>query len=161
MASAPHDYGFSPQETYASAVPSWRKASAPGPVPVSQRRQPVDIGPYTKIPNRFFGSGIAARLGPSAGYIYLALCEHANRTSSMSFMASDKALASETTIAPRTICNARKKLAEEELIFYERAKGQSHVYTLLKPSLEWKPLKERPRRTLNQRAIPASRIQQV
>jgi hypothetical protein len=158
MGSAPHDYGFSPQQTYATAVPRWRKASAPGPVPVNQeRQQSVDIGPYTQIPNRFFGSGMAARLGPSAAFIYLALCDHANRNSSMSFKASDKALASETTIAPRTICNARKKLTEYGLISWKREKGQSYVYTLLKPSWEWKPLKERPRRKLKPRALHAFR----
>ena len=84
-------------------------------------------------PNRFFGSGMAARLGPSAAFIYLALCDQANRNSNVSFKASEKALASETTIAPRTICNARKKLIEFGLISCKREKGRSHVYTLLKP----------------------------
>jgi hypothetical protein len=157
MASAVRDYGFSPQETYATAASSWPKTPARGPMPV-KGKQPVDIGPYTQIPNRFFGSAMAARLGPSAGYIYIALCEHANRNSSVTFPASDKALASETTIAPRTICNARKKLIEYGLISCKREKGQSHTYTLLKPSWEWKPLKERPRRTLRPRALYASRI---
>jgi hypothetical protein len=155
MASAVRDYGFSPQETHATIVPSWRKSSVRGPVPAHKERQSVDIGPYTQIPNRFFGSGMAARLGPSAGYIYIALCEHANRTSSVTFKASDKALASETTIAPRTICNARKKLIEYGLISCKREKGQSHIYTLLKPSWEWMPLKERHRRKLKPRALHA------
>lgn len=117
----------------------------------------VEIGPFTKIPNKFFGSGKAAMLGPSASLLFLALCEHANRNSHVTFKASDKALASETTIAPRTICNARKKLLEYGLISYTRQKGQSYVYTLLKPSWEWKPLKERPRRALKPRALYASR----
>jgi len=157
MASAFPDYGFGQQETYATTVPSWRKTHARGPTPVNQDRQPVDIGPYARIPHRFFGSGMAARLGPSAAFIYLALCDHANRNGNVSFKASDKALASETTIAPRTICNARKKLIEYGLISCKREKGQSHTYTLLKPSWEWKPLKERPRRTLKPRALRASR----
>jgi hypothetical protein len=160
MASAVPDYGFGPQDSYSTAASSWPKTPARGPMPV-KGRQPVDIGPYTQIPNRFFGSGMAARLGPSAGFIYLALCDHANRNGDVSFKASDKALASETTIAPRTICNARKKLIEYGLISCKREKGQSHVYTLLKPSWEWKPLKERHRRTLKPRALHASRIPQV
>jgi hypothetical protein len=149
MATAFHDCVFSTQEFHSEPAPSWPKIPARGPIPVKRRQQPVDVGPYTQIPNRFFGSNMAARLGPSAGYIYIALCEHANRNSSITFKASDKALASETTIAPRTICNARKRLIEYGLISCKREKGQSHVYTLLKPSWEWKPLKERQRRTLN------------
>lgn len=161
MASAVRDYGFGSQETYATGASSWSKTSGRGPKPLDQGRQPVDIGPYTQIPNRFFGSGIAASLGPSAACIYLALCDHANRNSDVSFKASDKALASETAIAPRTICNARKKLVEYGLISCKREKGQSHVYTLLKPSWEWKPLKERPRRALKPRAFHASRPSRV
>jgi len=153
MASAPRDYGFGPQETHADAERSWRKPPSRGPIQVNQVQQAVDIGPYTKIPNRFFGGGMAARLRPSAGYMYLALCEHANRNSSNTFSASDKALASDTGIGTRTICDARKKLIERGLISCKREKGQSHVYTLLKPSLEWKPIKTRPRRTLKPRAL--------
>ena len=161
MAAAVRDYGFGAQESYSTAASNWRKTSTHGPLPVTQGRQPVDIGPYTQIPNRFFGSGIAARLGPSAGYIYLALCDHANRNGSNTFKASDRALAGDTRIASRTICDARKRLIEYGLISCNREKGQSHVYTLLKPSWEWKPLKERPRRTLKPRALHASRIPQV
>ena len=122
---------------------------------VSLGGQRVDIGPYTKIPNKFFGSGMAAHLRPSAGYFYLALCEHANRNSSNTFKASDKALASDTGLGTRTICDARKKLIEYGLISCKREKGQSHGYTLLKFSLEWKPLKERHRRKLKPRALHA------
>ena len=157
MASAPRDYGFGPQENHAEAEPSWRNALARGPTQVDQGKPSVEIGPYTKIPNRLFGSGMAARLRPSAGYMYLALCEHANRNSSNTFSASDKALASDTGIGTRTICDARKKLIERGLISCKREKGQSFVYTLLKPSLEWKPVKERPRHKLKPRALHALR----
>jgi len=156
MASAVRDYGFLPKATYATPAPSSRKGSIRRPVPVTQGRQALDIGGYAKFPNRLFGSGMAARLGPSATLIYLALCDHANRKSEMSFSASDNALAGDTGIAPRTIFNARKKLIEYGLISCEREKGRSHIYTLLKPSWEWKPLKERPRRTLKPRALHAS-----
>jgi hypothetical protein len=156
MASAVPDYGFSPQGSCSTAAASWPKTPTRGPMPV-KGKQPVDIGPYTQIPNRFFGSGMAARIGPSAGYIYLALCDYANRESAMTFKTSDKALASETTFAPRTICNARKKLAEYGLISFKREKGHSHVYTLLKPSWEWKPLKDRLRNTRKPRAYHASK----
>jgi replication initiation and membrane attachment protein DnaB len=104
---------------------------------------------------------MGARLGPSAGYIYFALLDHANRKGEMTFSASDKALAGDTRIAPRTICDARKKLIEYGLISCDCEKGRSHVYTLLKPSWVWKPLKERHRRTLKPRALHASQDPKV
>ncbi len=91
----------------------------------------VDVGPYTKIPNRFFGSGTAANLGCSASLVYLALLEHANRNSSNTFKASDRAIASETGLGTRTICNARKRLSERGLISISRPEGQSYTYTVL------------------------------
>jgi hypothetical protein len=158
MSSAVRDYGFRPRgEPYPTADQgSWHRTVNHGPVSVTQGREPIDLGGYARFPNRFFGSGMAARLGSSAGFLYLALCDHANRHRNISFSASDKALAGDTRIAPRTICNARKKLIEYGLISCEREKGQSHVYTLLKPSLDWKPLKERHRRKLKPRAYRAS-----
>ena len=70
----------------------------------------VEIGSYSKMPRMFFGSGTAASLGPSAALLILALCEHANRNNSNTFKASDRALASDTGCAPRTICDSRKKI---------------------------------------------------
>lgn len=113
----------------------------------------VDVGPYTKIPNRFFGSGMAAKLGCSASLVYLALCEHANRHSSNTFKASDRALASETGLGTRTICDARKRLCERGLISISRLEGQSYTYTICKPSLEWVPLAQRLRTKRKPRAL--------
>lgn len=117
----------------------------------------VDIGPFTMIPNRFFGSGMAQRLGPSASLLYLALCEHANRGSGNTFKrgSSDNALASETGLSPRTLCDARKKLIEHDLIACSREKGQSFTYTLFPPPLKWLPLDERPRQKQKPRALHA------
>jgi hypothetical protein len=115
----------------------------------------VDVGPYTKIPNRFFGSSTAAKLGCSASLVYLALLEHANRNSSNTFKASDQALASETGLGTRTICDARKRLCEHSLISIYRPEGQSYTYTICKPSLEWIPLAQRPRAKRKPRALHA------
>ena len=117
----------------------------------------VDVGPYTKIPNRFFGSGLAARLGSSAGFLYVALCDHANRNGSNTFKASDKALASDTGMGTRTICNARQRLCEHGLISFERPEGQSYKYTISKPSLEWVRLEQRLRAKRRPRALHAQR----
>jgi hypothetical protein len=115
----------------------------------------VDIGPFAKIPNRLFGSGTARDLKPSPTLIYVALCDHANRNSSKTFKASDKALASDTALSPRTICDARKRLIEKGLITCTRAEGQSYVYTLTVPSWDWIPVAERPRTKLKPRAYHA------
>jgi len=118
---------------------------------------PVDIGPYSQIPNRFFGSGKAAALGPSTSLFYLALCEHANRAGENCFKASDRALASDTGLSTRTICDARKRLIENRLVFCSREDGQSYNYTLQRPELPWVPIKQRPRQKQKPRAIHASR----
>lgn len=117
----------------------------------------VDVGPYSKIPNKFFGSGTAAKLGCSASLIFLALCEHANRESSNTFKASDRALASETGLGTRTICDARKLLCERGLVSLRRPEGQSYTYTICKPSLEWVPLAQRLRTKRKPRALHALR----
>jgi hypothetical protein len=118
---------------------------------------PVEIGPYSKMPSKFFSSGTASSLGPSASLVFLALCEHANRHQCNSFKASDKALASETGCGPRTICDARKRLIEHGLISCSREEGQSNVYTLPTYSFEWVRLEERPRQKRKPRALYAPR----
>lgn len=106
---------------------------------------PVQIGPFARFPNRFFGSGLAAKLGPSAALIYLDLCDHANREGDNTFRVSDRALAADTGIGPRTITEARKALIERDLIKCTQEPGKSYQYTLRTPSLKWKPQKERQR----------------
>lgn len=118
---------------------------------------PVDVGPFTKIPNRFFGSGMAARVGPTASLFYLVLCDYANRNSNNTFKASDKVLAADTGLAPRTFCNVRKCLCEHKLISYLRPPGQSYTYTVLKPSLDWVSHTGRPRPKSKPRALHARR----
>ena len=119
---------------------------------------PVDIGPFSKIPNKFFGSGWAAALGSSTSLIYLALCEHANRNDSISFKASDRALAADTGLSPRTICDARKRLIENKFVLCMRQDGQSYTYTLHNPNLTWVPIKQRPRPKRKARALHATRV---
>lgn len=118
---------------------------------------PVEIGLFTMIPSKFFSSCTAARIGASASLVYIALCEHANRHEANTFKASDKALASETGLGTRTICDARKRLIESGLISCTRENGQSFVYTIFTQSLEWVPLDQRLRPKRKPRAIYASR----
>lgn len=103
----------------------------------------VEIGGWTKVPNKLFASGEAARLGPSPTVLYVALCEHANRSGKNTFKASDRAIAADTGLSPRTICDARKRLFERGLVKYVREKGQSYLYSLPIPDLNWVPIKQR------------------
>jgi len=124
----------------------------------NKSKGPVDIGKFTKIPNRLFGSGMARILKPAATLLYVALWDHVNRNSSKTFKASDKALSSDTDLSPRTICDARKRLIEKGMITCTRAEGQSYVYTLIVPSLKWVPVSERPRTKLKPRANHALKL---
>jgi len=121
---------------------------------------PVEIGPYSKIPCKFFGGGKAATLAPPAALLFLALCEHANRNNSNTFKASDNALAADTGYGTRTICDARKRLEERGMISCSRQEGQSYTYTLPVFSFEWIRVKDRPRKKRKPRAIHATRASQ-
>lgn len=122
-------------------------------------RSKVDIGPFSMIPNKFFGSGIAANLGPSPSLLFVALCEHANRHSSLSFKASDAAIASDTGLGTRTISQARKRLVEFNLVSCDRQDGRSYTYKLKKYDFKWQSVNERPRPIRKPRAIHASRVE--
>lgn len=117
----------------------------------------VDVGPFTKVPNKYFGSGKGQTVGPSATVLYFALCENGNRNSSNTFKASDKALASETSLSPRTLRNARIRLREHGLIAYSREPGQSFAYELLPQNLNWLPRENRPRNRMRPRAMAVIR----
>ena len=117
----------------------------------------VEIGNFTKIPNKFFGSGKAAQIGPSASLLFVALCEQANRVGENTFRASDKALAADTGLSPRTICNARKALLEERLLACTRDKGSSYRYTLPVFAFSWVAIKDRPRTKRKVRALHSLR----
>jgi hypothetical protein len=106
---------------------------------------PLDIGRFARFPNTFFGSGTAATLGQSASLLFIALCEHANRDGENFFKASDRALAADTGLSTRTICDARKRLIEYSLISCARDEGRSYTYTLKKLALPWMPIRKRSR----------------
>ena len=122
-----------------------------------ESRPNVDIGPYTKIPNKLFGSGTAAILGPSATLLLVALCEHANRKSGNTFASSDRALAADTGLSSRKICDARKILQELRLLNATRREGTSYTYTLPKYDLQWVPIRDRPRAKQKPRGLHARR----
>jgi hypothetical protein len=125
--------------------------------PMARATMNVEIGFFTKIPNKFFGSGMAHQLGVSASVIYLALCEHANRNGSNTFKVSDRAIESDTGSSSRTISNARKRLIEYKLIDCNRDKGESFEYTILAQEFQWVPEKHRRRVKREPRAYHAKK----
>ena len=139
---------------------AWPDPSPPSGKSEGNRQSTVEIGLYSKMPRRFFGSGTAALIGPSAALLFLALCEHANRNNGNTFKASDNALASDTGLGTRTIFDARNTLIERNLISCSRQEGQSYVYTLPAYSFDWIRLEDRPRPKLKPRALRASRVGQ-
>jgi len=131
--------------------------------PKQPKQARVDIGPFAKFPNKFFSSGMARKVGRSGSLLYFALCENANRyrVPSNTFKASDKALASETGLSPRTMRNVRIKLWENGLVEYSREPGESYTYTLLPQCLKWLKRTERLRHKQQPRAMFARRAKQA
>jgi DNA-binding transcriptional ArsR family regulator len=135
---------------------NWEDLAGPEP-----SKKSVNIGLFARFPNTFFSSGMARKLGTAGTVLYIALCEHANREPSNTFKASDKTLAWETDLSPRTIRNKRIKLQENGLVQYSREPGQSFTYTLLRQKLQWFKVAERqPREKRRPRAMAAIRAKQ-
>ena len=111
---------------------NWDDSAGPEP-----SKKSVGIGPFAKVPNRYFGSGMARKVGPSASLLYFALCEIANRDQdhSNTFRESVSFLRKETGLSSRTIRNVRIKLLENGLVECRRENGQSYTYTLLPQKL--------------------------
>lgn len=116
-------------------------------------KNPV-LGPYFTVPKGLIQNGIAARIGPSAVTVYVALCEQANRKNGNSLSVSDKTLAADTGVAERTIRNIRTRLSEAGLVLFEREPGSSYSYTLVAVQLARRvPVKERLRQPKKPRGV--------
>jgi hypothetical protein len=128
--------------------------------PVTKLVGRVELGPYFTVPKGLIYGGIAGRIGPHATAVYIALCEHANRgkrEDQNTFSVSDRALASDTGVAERTIRDIRTKLMEHYLIRCERRAGQSYSYTLLSLTETFIRIEDRPRQIKRRRALHAQK----
>jgi hypothetical protein len=127
------------------------------PERIYEPRKNPDVGPYFKVPKGLIQNGIAARIGPSAVTVYVALCEHANYANGNVFSTSDRALAAETGVAERTIREVRTRLQSEMLISFTRSLGQSYTYTVIpvKPAARI-PVKEKLRQPRKRRGLHAT-----
>jgi len=145
------EFAFSPANTVSESPPAAQISAWNFPTPAGGMAKPKSkfggVFPKTffQMPNRLFPSGLAAKLGCSAGWLYTALCSMANQRNAGTFTVSDETLSSDTNLGRTTIANARKKLREFGLIEFSVVPGRSPVYTLKVLPLESVPVKERRR----------------
>lgn len=97
----------------------------------------------TMIP-RFFGvhqavmrTGLWAEMRPSEQSLYVALMHESERRSTRKFKLKDAEVARLYGLAPRTLCNARKKLQEYRLILCLSGPGNVYTYTICDPETAW------------------------
>lgn len=95
----------------------------------------------TVMLNSFFGlhpyvvrSGLWARMKPGEKDLYVYLMEESERHRTRIIKATDAAIHELVGVAPRTLCNARKKLREYGLILYKAERGKRYAYTICNPT---------------------------
>src|SRR5579863_5491458 len=93
----------------------------------------------TVMIDSFFGihpwvvrSGLWAKLRPGEVNLYIFLLEESERRCTRQLTVTDEEVRTVGT-APRTLCNARKKLQEHGLIRYELGQGNKYKYTICDP----------------------------
>src|SRR5271165_5794700 len=94
----------------------------------------------TVMLDSFFGlhphvvrSGLWAKMKPGEKDLYVYLMVESERCRTRLIKATDAAIQSLVGAAPRTLCNARKKLREYGLILYKAEQGNRYAYTICDP----------------------------
>jgi hypothetical protein len=94
----------------------------------------------TVMIDSFFGihpsvlrGGLWRRMKPGEKDLYVYLMEESERRQTRELTATDNQITNLVGVAPRTLCNARKKLQERGLIQYERGEGNKLQYTICNP----------------------------
>ena len=90
--------------------------------------------------------GLWAKLKPGEVNLYIYLLEESERRCTRQLTVTDGEVSLVGT-APRTLCNARKKLQEYGLIRYERGQGNKYQYTICDPK-KGRPYPEDPRQPM-------------
>ena len=95
----------------------------------------------TVMIDRFFGvhpevirAGLLSRLREGEIRLYLALMERSEYLCTRELTLTDEQFRDLVKVAPRTSCNARKKLQEVGLIQYRRGGGNKYVYVICDPT---------------------------
>src|SRR5271166_82338 len=94
----------------------------------------------TVMLDRFFGvhpeivrSGVLTEMGEGEIRLYLALMERSEYRRNRELTLTDEEIRKRVGLAPRTSCNARKKLQERGLIRCKRTTGNKYRYTICDP----------------------------
>lgn len=94
----------------------------------------------TVMLDSFFGlhthvvrSGLWAKMKPGEKDLYVYLMEQSERRLTRLIKATDADIHDLVGVAPRTLCNARKKLKEYGLILYKAERGNRYAYTICDP----------------------------
>lgn len=94
----------------------------------------------TVMLDSFFGvhpfvvrSGLWAKMKPGEKDLYVFLMEESERNCTRQLRVTDARVRATVGVAPRTLCNARKKLQERGLILYKRGEGNKYTYTICDP----------------------------
>jgi len=78
-------------------------------------------------------SGLWAKMKPGEKDLYIYLMAESERYRTRFIKATDAAIHCLVGAAPRTLCNARKKLREYGLIRYKAEQGNRYAYTICDP----------------------------
>ncbi len=94
----------------------------------------------TVMIDRFFGlhqdvvrSGFWKRMLPGEMGLYVFLMHQSERLRTRQLTVRDADIHQNVGVAPRTLCNARKKLQERGLISYRRGHGGQYTYVICDP----------------------------
>jgi hypothetical protein len=89
--------------------------------------------------DRFFGlhqelirSGLCAKMRPGELKLYVYLMHESERWRTRELIRTDAEIR-QSGLAPRTACNARKKLQEHGFITYRATTGNRYIYTICDP----------------------------
>jgi hypothetical protein len=78
-------------------------------------------------------AGLWAKMRPGEKDLYVYLMEESERCRTRLIKATDASIHALVGVAPRTLCNARKKLREYGLILYRAEQGNRYAYTICDP----------------------------
>lgn len=91
------------------------------------------LEPFFGMPQAFIRSGFCPKMKAGEIRLYLCLMHRSERNSSREVTMTDESVRKDVGAAPRTLCNARKKLQERGLIQCRRIEGNKYMYIICDP----------------------------
>jgi len=86
------------------------------------------------MPQALVRSGLCSKMKPGEIRLYVCLMHRSERNSSREVTMTDESVRKDVGAAPRTVCNARKKLQEYGLIQCRKVTGNKYRYTICDPA---------------------------